>query len=158
MIFFFVEFLSAYTGITKSTRTTQAQLSKIILNYPSPPLPTDTRHFRSYNYQKWLPYQILGGKTVKTLQIDPQTKEIWTKRLWHISEYREAELLEISTAIATKSELKKKEFGSTVGVELPIYSCTNRLKPLQPCENGRYCRYCFLKIDLSKLISKLALF
>ena len=30
---------------------------------------------------KWRSYQILGGKTVKKVQIDPQTMEIWTKKL-----------------------------------------------------------------------------
>ena len=29
----------------------------------------------------WLPYQILYGKPVKNVQIDPQTTEIWTKKL-----------------------------------------------------------------------------
>ena len=32
---------------------------------------TDTGHF-----QKCLPYEILGGKTVKNVQIDPQTKKL----------------------------------------------------------------------------------
>ncbi len=36
------------------------------------PLPTDTSRFNSFNPQKWLPYQILGGKTVENVQIDPQ--------------------------------------------------------------------------------------
>ena len=29
--------------------------------------------FRSSNHHKWLSYQILGSKTVKNVQIDPQT-------------------------------------------------------------------------------------
>ncbi len=52
-------------------------------------------------HQKWLLYQILVGKTVKNVQIDPQTMEIWKKKLNFVSEwvcdilsnYREAELL-----------------------------------------------------------------
>ncbi len=28
-------------------------------------------------YHKWLPYRILGSKTVKNVQIDQQTTEIW---------------------------------------------------------------------------------
>ena len=50
------------------TRTKVAQLSKITKNaQPS----TDTGHFHSCNHKKWLPYQILGGKIVKNVQIDP---------------------------------------------------------------------------------------
>ena len=37
--------------------------------------------FYSSNHQKWLPYQILGGNTVKNVQIDPQTTDIWPKQL-----------------------------------------------------------------------------
>ncbi len=33
------------------------------------------------NPQKWLPYQIIFGKTVKNVQIDPQTTEIWVTNL-----------------------------------------------------------------------------
>ncbi len=33
----------------------------------------DTGHFYSSNHQKWPHCQILGGKTVKNAQIDPQT-------------------------------------------------------------------------------------
>ncbi len=33
------------------------------------------------NLQKCLPYQILGGKTVKNVEIDPQITEIWSKQL-----------------------------------------------------------------------------
>ena len=32
-------------------------------------------------HQKWLPYQILVSNTVKNVQINPQTTEIWTKKL-----------------------------------------------------------------------------
>ena len=39
--------------------------------------PDDTRHFHSSNHHKWLPYQILGGKTVNNVQIDQQTMDIW---------------------------------------------------------------------------------
>ncbi len=38
------------------------------------------------NYHKWLPYQILGGKTVKNVQISPQTTEIWPKWLNGVKE------------------------------------------------------------------------
>ncbi len=34
---------------------------------------------RSCNHQKWLLYQIIVGNTVKSVQIDPQTMEIWTQ-------------------------------------------------------------------------------
>ena len=33
------------------------------------------------NLQKWLPYQILGVKTVKNVQINPQTTGIWSTDL-----------------------------------------------------------------------------
>ena len=36
--------------------------------------------------QKSLPYQILGGKTVKNAQIDPQTTEIWSNAKHNVSE------------------------------------------------------------------------
>ena len=42
---------------------------------------TDTGHFHSYNYQKWIPYKFLGGKTVKNVQIDTQTTEISSKNI-----------------------------------------------------------------------------
>ncbi len=42
--------------------------------------------------KKCLPYQIPGGKTVRNVQIDPQTTEICPKKL---SDSREAELLKI---------------------------------------------------------------
>ncbi len=37
--------------------------------------------FHSFNHHKWRPYQILGGKTIKNVQIDPQTAELWPKQL-----------------------------------------------------------------------------
>ena len=43
---------------TRSTRTTEAKL------------------FHYSNHHKWLSYQIQGGKTVKKVQIDPETTEI----------------------------------------------------------------------------------
>ncbi len=43
---------------------------------------TDTRHFYSCNHQKWIPYQIIGGKTVMNVQIDTQTTEIWSIKKW----------------------------------------------------------------------------
>ena len=43
--------------------------------------PTDTEIFHSCNHNKWLPYQIVGGETVKNVQIDPKTTEIWSTRL-----------------------------------------------------------------------------
>ncbi len=36
---------------------------------------------KSLEIKKWFPYQILGSKTVKNVQIDPQTAEIWPKQL-----------------------------------------------------------------------------
>ena len=38
--------------------------------------------FYSSNPLKWLPYQNLGGKTLKNVQIDPQKTEIWPKELF----------------------------------------------------------------------------
>ncbi len=43
--------------------------------------PTDTEHFHSFNHQKWLTFQILGGKPVKNVQIDPNTAEECCKKL-----------------------------------------------------------------------------
>ena len=37
--------------------------------------------FSVKRHKKWLPYQFLGGKTVKNVQIDPETTEIWSKKL-----------------------------------------------------------------------------
>ena len=45
---------------TRSTRTTEAQLSKIKNKIPPS---TDNGHFPSWNLQKWISYQIRGGKT-----------------------------------------------------------------------------------------------
>ena len=52
--------------LNKVHRTTKAQLSKITSYNSSPP--TNTGHFHSYNIQKWLPYQILGGKIIKNVK------------------------------------------------------------------------------------------
>ena len=46
-------------------------------------------HFHSFNQRKWLPYKILGGKPVKNVKIDPQTTEIWSKKLNKTSWVRE---------------------------------------------------------------------
>ena len=59
------------------TTSTEAHL-KITLN--SKPF-TDTGLFNSSNQHKWLPYQILGGKSGKNVQIDSKTTEIWPKQL-----------------------------------------------------------------------------
>ncbi len=40
---------------------------------------TKAHLFHSSNHHKWLPYQILGGKTKKNVQIDSQTTDIWSK-------------------------------------------------------------------------------
>ncbi len=50
-----------YKTKTKVNRTTEAQI------------------FHYSNHPKCLPYQILGSKTVKNIQIDPQTTDILTK-------------------------------------------------------------------------------
>ena len=42
--------------------------------------PLKTREY-AMKHQKWLPYKILGGKTVKNVQIDSQKMEIWPKQL-----------------------------------------------------------------------------
>ncbi len=39
------------------------------------------KHFHSCKRQKWLPSQIIGVKSVKSVQIIPQTTEIWPKQL-----------------------------------------------------------------------------
>ena len=51
------------------TTSTEAQLKK-----NSEPPVTDTDHIYLSNNHNWLPYQILGDKTVTNVQIDPQTK------------------------------------------------------------------------------------
>ena len=43
-----------------------------------PPIPGI---LKPYNHHKWLPYQFLGGKIVKIVQIDPQIMLIWSKDL-----------------------------------------------------------------------------
>ncbi len=43
--------------------------------------PTYTGHFHSSSHQKWLPYPILGGQTVKNVQSDPQTTDIGSTKL-----------------------------------------------------------------------------
>ena len=40
---------------------------------------TEAQLFHFSNHHKWLSYKIIGGKTVKTFQVDPQTKDIWPK-------------------------------------------------------------------------------
>ena len=40
----------------------------------------DANHFHSFNHHKWLPYQIIGGKTAKNVQINSQTKAETGKR------------------------------------------------------------------------------
>ena len=40
---------------------------------------TEAQPFHSSNHHKWLPRQILGGKTVKNVQISPQTTDILPK-------------------------------------------------------------------------------
>ncbi len=51
------------------TTFTEAQL-KTIFDHIKLKHPSNTGNFHSSNHQKWLPYQILGGKSVKN---DPQT-------------------------------------------------------------------------------------
>ncbi len=69
-------------------------------------IPADTGPFLLCDHKKWLIRQILGGKTVQNVQIDLQTMEICSKKinvpwvsgglsLWHLSYYREAQLLKI---------------------------------------------------------------
>ena len=41
-----------------------------------------TRHFHSSHHHKWLSYQIICGKPVQNVEIDPQTKEIWPTELF----------------------------------------------------------------------------
>ena len=42
---------------------------------------TEAQRFHSSNHHKWLPYQILGGKTVKNNQSDPQTTDMADKAI-----------------------------------------------------------------------------
>ncbi len=43
---------------------------------------TEAQHFYSFNHHKWLPYQILVSKTVKNVQIDKQTSEVYPTELF----------------------------------------------------------------------------
>ncbi len=67
----------AYFKTNKVHRTTEDQLTFSQITKPF----TDTGHFHSCNHQKWLPYQILGGKTVKSVQIDPQTTDLFSEAI-----------------------------------------------------------------------------
>ena len=40
---------------------------------------TEAQLFYSFNHHKWLPYQILGVKTI--VHFDPQITEIWPAKL-----------------------------------------------------------------------------
>ncbi len=40
-----------------------------------------TGHFHSSNHQNLLPCQFPGGETVKNIKIDPQTTNIWSKKV-----------------------------------------------------------------------------
>ncbi len=46
------------------------------LNQINPPPPIDTGYFDSYNHQKGLSYRIQGGKTVKNVQMDPDSVDM----------------------------------------------------------------------------------
>ena len=48
-----------------------------LLNQLKIKTPTDIEHFQSCNHQKWLHIQILDSETVKNVQSDPQTTEMW---------------------------------------------------------------------------------
>ena len=61
----------------------------------------DTGHFHFCNHQKWLPYQILGGKTVKNVQIDPQ------QRRYDRKAQRDANLKGGESEFSTQSFSKK---------------------------------------------------
>ena len=43
---------------------------------------TEAQPFHLSNRLIWIPYQILDIKTVKYVQIDPQTTEVWLKELF----------------------------------------------------------------------------
>ena len=59
----------------RSLLTTKASFSKTTENStPSPP----THRYLTFSIRN---VQILGGKTVKNVQIDPQTPKIWSKML-----------------------------------------------------------------------------
>ena len=52
--------------------------AKINLNSKNTHLKREVWHLR---HQKWLSYHILGSKSVKNVQINPQTTEIWSNRV-----------------------------------------------------------------------------
>ncbi len=57
--------------------STEAQLKTLYNHLKFKFNSNDTEHFQSCNHKKkWLPYQILSGKTVKNAQIDQQTTDI----------------------------------------------------------------------------------
>ncbi len=43
---------------------------------------TEAQLFHPFNHHKWIPNQFLGGKTLKNVQIDPHTIEIWPTELY----------------------------------------------------------------------------
>ena len=65
--------------INKVHKTKKAQ--KNLYNQLKFNTSSDTGRFHSSKHQKWLSYQIIGGKTVMNVQIDPQTSEIWSTKL-----------------------------------------------------------------------------
>ncbi len=56
--------------ISKNKEVHKDQRSSALSYYLNSKPHTDTRHLLSCNHQKWLPYQIIGVKTVKNVQID----------------------------------------------------------------------------------------
>ena len=66
-----VKSIAAMIVKTRSTRTTEAQLFKIIYNLKPP---TDSGVFTPAPIRNSL---IQGGKPVKNVRIDPQTTEMW---------------------------------------------------------------------------------
>ncbi len=59
----------------------QQKLSFLKLRKINPPSSPKKNMGICHKSQKWLPYKILGGKTVKKVPIDSQTTKIWSKQL-----------------------------------------------------------------------------
>ncbi len=67
-----------YLSIYVKNKEQKSSAKKITQNSKST---TDTGLFYSCNHQKWLHYQIVGGKILQNVQIDPQTTDTWSKKL-----------------------------------------------------------------------------
>ncbi len=62
------------------TTSREDQLKLSIKSLKNSRRPIDTGHFHSSNHQKWLPFQLLGGKTLRNVQIDQQQRRYGQQR------------------------------------------------------------------------------